>query len=229
MVEIDHKAFAVCMMGHANENIFYDINGRATQIESIKNAMFHSEKSRVKPLLKLLIFQACRGNNVIDTGMSPIDIETDSMVSEEYQLGPISQKMRDLLVVFSSAEGYVSFRSTNFGSPLITSLCKNVVRFGNSMHLQDIMMHVLKDVGKWFPTQAPEFLSSCTSAFFLRKTNEQASIIDGWSDHLDEERNMHIPEDLHPICSEIYTKFNEYIVNGGDANLMLDRLSIRYL
>ncbi|XP_077296608.1 caspase-3-like [Arctopsyche grandis] len=240
-----HAAFAVCILSHGNEGVIYGINNKPIQVNDIKNAMFYSENANRRSLFKLLILQACRGNEAMECINVPPDMETDNLNINETTCKPIQKclvpEKRDLLIVYPNAYGYVALRHKTDGTPLIMSLCKNIISFGNVMHLEKIIRHVKKEVGESTTIQAPEISSSCTKKFFFPKTY-QVSIENGRSREIEDYTYANaeeiidvvecsdpvLPEELLPVLSKTYYNLKEFFENGGEVQhlkLMIDYIS----
>lgn len=141
---------------------------------------------------KLFFIQACRGT-LADFGVfmkvkPKPELENvrensdsiDSEVAKEQTF--VIPNLADLLVMYSTSEGHVSFRNPNDGSWFIQSLCielsensheelllilTGVLRRVAFNYQSDIEKNQDYDAGK----QMPVFMSMLTKTFYLRKRN----------------------------------------------------------
>lgn len=115
---------------------------------------------------KLFFIQACRGS-LTDFGA---EIEDDDRrfnkgegeSSCRSQSAPVSQKipiMADILVMFSSADGYISIRNTLYGSWFIQALCLKLEQYINTSEDKELMT-ILTGVNR--------YVAYCMEAKFLR-------------------------------------------------------------
>jgi caspase 7 len=143
---------------------------------------------------KLFFIQACRGS-LADSGVfmtskikqkeGPEDLKekSDSIDAEvEREEVFVIPNLADLLVMYSTSEGHVSFRNPDSGSWFIQSLCEEL-RENNHEELMLILTGVLRRVAFGYQSnvpsntdydagkQMPVFMSMLTKTFYLRKRN----------------------------------------------------------
>lgn len=219
-VKENHKGFCVCILTHGNENGIYGSDNRIIRINQIKNAMYHNKVVKNQSFLKFLAVQACRGSKDLTDAQNSNDNCESRLTSENVLLK--TSNMRDLLVLYSTSEGYVALRDEIDGTPLITSLCKNVVEHGDYMHLEDILTQVKDEVGRWTEFQTPETSSTCTKYHFLPKAVRQPKIVDGFSPASESQDivkswsiEIKVPEDL-AAYRETFQSMRKFLIGGGN-------------
>jgi hypothetical protein len=95
---------------------------------------------------KLFFIQACRGS-LTDFGAEVEDDDrrfsrTEDECSRKSRIASLPQKipiMADILVMFSSADGYFSIRDTRYGSWFIQALCLKLEQYLNASENKDLM------------------------------------------------------------------------------------------
>lgn len=239
-VDENHEAFIVCILTHGSEYGICGSDNKILRINEIKNSIYSHENVKNRAFLKFLVLQACRGSMSMSTVKNykqeydyP-DIELPDE-SNQTKFEEVPDK-RDLLVLFSTSEGHVALRDEKHGSPLITSLCKNIIKYGDSKHLDEILTHVKNEVGKWTHVQAPETLSSCTKVFYLPDAVKEARITDGWSPTSESQEivkngdsETNFSEDMKELYLETFMKMKDFANRGGKIehlNMMSEHLKI---
>lgn len=115
---------------------------------------------------KLFFIQACRGT-LKDTGSiykveKPLACSSMTMKldSRSFSSAPVEKitipVMSDILIYFSSAEGFVSYRNRNHGTQFIQILCHQLLNYLNSPKEEDLIA-ILTRVSRLiaFPKQSP--------------------------------------------------------------------------
>ena len=98
---------------------------------------------------KIFIFQTCRGKNeqavVVNHRCATDIIATSSKSERQYSLSPETiRKYEDMLIVYSTIPGYVSYRDSIVGSWFIQILCEVFMNHAYNVHLQDLFYMVCK-------------------------------------------------------------------------------------
>ncbi|GLV33815.1 Death related ICE-like caspase [Carabus blaptoides fortunei] len=127
---------------------------------------------------KIFLFQACKGRRTTSTmGVQEDSIRMDA-AKKIYTL-PVEA---DILVAFSTIEGNVAYRHTEFGSWFIQELCKNFTAYGRRDDLISIITRVSKCVAYHYQhenyKQMPCFISTLTRKFYLCKSKERGFLLD---------------------------------------------------
>ncbi|XP_046620580.1 caspase-1-like [Neodiprion virginianus] len=97
---------------------------------------------------KLFFIQACRGNR-LDQGVTVIH-ETDSATS--YSIPAYA----DIMVAYSTYDGFYSWRNPDAGSWFIQAICKELAKNGRSRDLLTIMTFVNRRVALDFQSYVPQ-------------------------------------------------------------------------
>ncbi|KAJ8919924.1 hypothetical protein NQ315_006453, partial [Exocentrus adspersus] len=135
---------------------------------------------------KMFVIQAsslaCKGDDfstTVQTNISkPSEIVQDNTFSNTF-LGP------DMLVLYSTSEGNVSFRSGLTGTWFIQELCKNVTAYGRRDDVFGLVTRTLKCVnGNYFHSEAgvykkqtPVCVSTLSKKFYLNRNKDRAMIL----------------------------------------------------
>lgn len=140
---------------------------------------------------KLFFIQACRGSMTdpgvfVKTKSNPnlSQVKADSIDAEVvHEETFVIPKLADLLVMYSTSEGHISFRNPDSGSWFIQSLCQEL-RENPKEELLNILTGVMRRVAFGFQSnipantaydaakQMPCFMSMLTKTFYLRKRNK---------------------------------------------------------
>lgn len=177
LAEMDFKefdAFLCVILSHGEECGFYGIDNEIIAVDSIVT-LFKGDKCKSlvgKP--KLFFIQACRGKK------SDHGVETDGPTSAQEQPCPPSSPPAsvqkpleaDILVAYSSCEGYESHRDTSEGSWYITELIDQLRKHHGEKNLTDILTCVNYTVAKkstpsYHKKQMPCYRSTLTRHVFF--------------------------------------------------------------
>ncbi|KAJ3660337.1 hypothetical protein Zmor_004789 [Zophobas morio] len=126
---------------------------------------------------KMFVFQACKGDSfstVSEDTNDKIDLVDDSTFQSDY-IGP------DMLIVYSTTEGNVSFRDPQNGTWFIQELCKNFLAYGRRDDVVSLIMRTTKclcrnyyhNEGDIIKKQMPVFVSTLRRKFYLNRTKER--------------------------------------------------------
>lgn len=145
--EVSHKrvtenqsSFILIMLSHGLQNQIIGCNCVPLNVDDIKKNI-NSKTLEGKP--KILIFQACQGNDILS--VQPDDICTDSpspLLSAQYPW------QMHVLELRSAVPGFVSFRSKTSGSFMIQTLCDVLETDDNKESFHDICTKVNRIVSK---------------------------------------------------------------------------------
>ena len=135
-----YDGLIVCVLSHGHEGLFYGSDSVPVFIRDIKENM-SSKVLLNKP--KILLIQACQGDNLQPTVKKIIQTELDG----PNQSNLISGSTRaDFLTFWSTIEGFASVRHVENGSWFIQELVKKITELYKSQHLMDICTSVINEV-----------------------------------------------------------------------------------
>jgi hypothetical protein len=157
-----YDAFMCFISSHGDEGGIYGVDGECIRIDDIAR-MFKGKVSLVnKP--KLFFMQTCRGRN-IDRGISNTQADHGALPRPLTIHLPVEA---DVLVAYSSLDGYESYRDIEEGSWFITVLIKVLNEHAHNMKLTDVLTIVNKRVADMVTAegkkQMPCFLSTLRKA-----------------------------------------------------------------
>ncbi|XP_044269704.1 caspase-6-like [Tribolium madens] len=126
---------------------------------------------------KMFIFQACKGDyhsTTWDQNKEKIDLVPQSTFESNY-LGP------DMLIVYSTTEGNVSFRDPKNGTWFIQELCKNFSAYGRRDDVISLIMRTTKCLCRNYyhneeeiiKKQMPIFVSTLKKKFYLNRSKDR--------------------------------------------------------
>ncbi|KAG5899360.1 hypothetical protein JTB14_036849 [Gonioctena quinquepunctata] len=137
---------------------------------------------------KMFIFQACKGEDFSTTGKStsPTTKRRESTCTA-VPFGTFSTNFLtpDMLVVYSTIEGNVSFRHSLNGSWFIQELCKNFSAYGKRDDVISLIIRTTKCVCSnyfhyeetEFKKQMPMFVSTLTRKFYLNRNKDRSLLL----------------------------------------------------
>ncbi|CAL4087714.1 unnamed protein product, partial [Meganyctiphanes norvegica] len=149
----------VIIMSHGcDEKSFYTKDHETMQIDDIVRKFSNSYCPVLIGKPKIFIFQYCRGK-LEDTGVvnhvqsvvnnmpqqNKMQIETDAASADVTGVNR-DASYTDMFIIFSTIEGFVSFRHPEHGSWLIESICDIFMKNAFEMNLNDLMMMVSQKV-----------------------------------------------------------------------------------
>lgn len=132
---------------------------------------------------KMFVFQACKGKSFSTTQKTYITNEPSAIVPSAIftptYLGP------DMLVVYSTIEGNVSFRNPLTGTWFIQELCKNITAYGKRDDVFSIITRTTKCVsGNYYfyesgvyKKQMPVCMSTLSKKFYLNRNKDRALVL----------------------------------------------------
>ncbi|XP_056644595.1 caspase-3-like [Diorhabda sublineata] len=146
----------------------HDIWGKFKENPSFKN----------KP--KMFVFQACKGEGKSTTGASTSFKPSSLVPPSTFQANNLYP---DLLIVYSTVEGNVSFRNSLQGSWFIQELCKNFSIYGKRDDVVSLIIRTSKCVASnYYHTikekaidskQMPLFVSTLRKKFYLNVSKDR--------------------------------------------------------
>lgn len=165
-------------MTHGSENTLMAFDGDYNEQELLKNFTKDNCPS-LKGKPKLLFIQACRGEKHEEVNSSESsNIETTKIESDAKALSkPITREVTnaDTLTMYSSQQGFASFRDPKEGSWFIQALTEEMKILKDDSGGKDLVQ-VLTNVNrkvkvKSIDTQMPVITSSLTKTFVIMKKN----------------------------------------------------------
>jgi hypothetical protein len=140
-----------------------------------------NESSPLAGKPKLFFTQNCRGLRTCNGVPEPDDDDESDDVMADTKCVPTIPKEADILIAYSSVDGYESYRNTVHGSWFITELTKVLNKHAHNMNLTDMLAIVNKVVAKKKSRkgrkQMPCILSTLRNAvyFDVSKASESPS------------------------------------------------------
>ncbi|KAL3285179.1 hypothetical protein HHI36_019298 [Cryptolaemus montrouzieri] len=127
---------------------------------------------------KMFIFQACKGRN-----RNKPEVKTKKHFLVPYTTFSVDYVLPDMLVVFSSLEGSVSFRSGSSGSWFIQELCRNFSIYGRRDDVITLLLRTNKCVARNYVAedgaqQIPVFISTLNKIFYLNRNKERSALLE---------------------------------------------------
>ncbi|XP_008199500.2 caspase-like protein isoform X1 [Tribolium castaneum] len=161
---------------------------------------------------KMFIFQACKGDyhsTTWDQNKEKIELVPQSTFDSNY-LGP------DMLIVYSTTEGNVSFRDPNNGTWFIQELCKNFSAYGRRDDVISLIMRTTKCLCRNYyhndqeiiKKQMPIFVSTLKKKFYLNRSKDR----NAWIQLLKNQENM------MKSIEELKEKINELLNDKEKRN-----------
>lgn len=146
-----YKGFVCFILSHGSENGIYGTDDVTISVQEIVSKFKYNSGLVGKP--KLFFIQACRGNNKdsgVDSDSQPVGRITPLRLPSE----------SDVLIAYSSVEGYESYRSPLAGSWFICTLMEQLKAHAHNMHLMDILTLVNQQIAG-YETPSGEKQMSC--------------------------------------------------------------------
>lgn len=130
---------------------------------------------------KMFVFQACKGEGTSTTGVTTSSAPSSlvpSIIFKKNNLYP------DLLIVYSTVEGKVSFRNSLQGSWFIQEMCKNFSIYGKRDDVISLIIrtskcvasnyyHTIKEKEAIDTKQMPLFVSTLKKKFYLNVSKDR--------------------------------------------------------
>lgn len=142
----DHNCLLITIMSHGDrDGVIYTCDGNIF-VDEIYTLILDAQNQTLHGKPKLFFIQACRGEMkdvgaLIEVKHEPV---TALMSRSDGCLSSRSQKyvipvLSDILIFFSSTEGYPSFKNSSEGSWFIQSICNNLRKILESKEEIDFM------------------------------------------------------------------------------------------
>ncbi|CAL8096745.1 unnamed protein product [Orchesella dallaii] len=144
----DSDCLLIVVLSHGEKNKIY-----CSDSEYKPEMLWDSFTADVCPTLagkpKIFFIQACRGDQ-LDSGivLKANRTQTDSLPQKEEIMNYVVPNRADFLIVYSTVEGYYSWRNTTEGSWFVQSLTKVLTSHKNKKDLLSMMTIVCREVGK---------------------------------------------------------------------------------
>lgn len=130
-----HDCFVLCIMSHGIEGLFFGSDGETLPYETVFDLFSNSTCRTLKGKPKLIFIQACRGHDrqtgvVNDAPLSPdprsMAVSTAGAADEQWKFTfkEAIPDYSDVLVAYSTINGYVSYRHHHYGSRFVRCLVK---------------------------------------------------------------------------------------------------------
>ncbi|XP_044754330.1 caspase-6-like [Coccinella septempunctata] len=125
---------------------------------------------------KLFIFQACKGSN----HPKPSDLLKKVFIVPHTTF-TVDSILPDMVIVFSSVEGSVSFRNNESGSWFIQELCRNFSTYGRRDDVITLLLRTNKCVARNYVSeygcqQMPVFISTLNKMFYLNRNKDRSAL-----------------------------------------------------
>ncbi|XP_053685960.1 caspase-like [Sabethes cyaneus] len=175
----ENDCLLVVVMSHGEQGVLYASDNKYT-VESLwKNFVGDACPSLIgKP--KLFFIQACRGEQ-FDAGVSFRSVSKDVVDSINEPVTYSIPAMADLLVMYSTYDGFYSWRNPRQGSWFVQSLCKELTENGKVRDLLTLLTGVTRRTAYEFQSfvpydkqmdrkkQVPCLVSMLTKTFYFTK------------------------------------------------------------
>ncbi|CAL7951454.1 unnamed protein product [Xylocopa violacea] len=145
----DMDCLIVVAMSHGHSDCLYSSDNNIYPVNILWTSFTNNRCPSLAGKPKLFFIQACRGSD-LDSGMQMVH-QTDS-VGCTYSL-PI---YADILVAYSTYEGYYSFRNPDNGSWFVQELCKELKQNWQTRDLLWMMTSVIRRVAVNYESFNPE-------------------------------------------------------------------------
>ncbi|KAK3735756.1 hypothetical protein QZH41_008915 [Actinostola sp. cb2023] len=179
-----YDCFVLCIMSHGKGSYFYCSDGGKMEVSDVRKKFdnAHCESLCGKP--KLFFIQACRGkstdfgrtvsdapseNNENENAESQADRPTFNLKRKTHK-GPSTSENADILLAYSSVEGYTSYRNTGSGSRFIRSLVQIFQDYAGIEDVQGMLTRVINQVnsdGEIGSKQVPKPETTLTKKVFF--------------------------------------------------------------
>ena len=140
----DHSNGSGCffcvVMSHGNENGVEGVDGK---VVDLKKEILNTFNDCWIGKPKLFFINACNGGNIMGESYTA---EGDQVPETRLDSIPTHS---DILISYSTVEGFVSIRDPNDGSIYIQSLVKMIRKYKSTTHLTDILTRVNFDVARY--------------------------------------------------------------------------------
>ena len=136
-----YDCLAVCIMSHGNMDFFFAADEQKVKFSEVYT-LFSKDIFRAKP--KLFFIQACRGTM---GGRTDCDGPNDnSQSASTAQADSNDPDMSDIVIAYSSFEGYSAHRHLEDGSFFIQSLVSVFREYAQKEHIVEMLTRVNEEV-----------------------------------------------------------------------------------
>ncbi|CAG9761399.1 unnamed protein product [Ceutorhynchus assimilis] len=138
---------------------------------------------------KMFIFQACKGDyyTTVD-GADSFVFKEDSAKLVNIESFIVNELDADMLLLYSTIEGNVSFRHPSAGTWFIQELCKNFSAYGRRDDVISLVTRTIKcvsgyynfdeDVSEDLQKQMPIFVSTLSRKFYLNRNKDRHLLLE---------------------------------------------------
>ena len=160
-----HDCFVLCIMSHGLEGLFFGSDGETLPYETVFDIFSNSSCRTLRGKPKLIFIQACRGEDrqtgvVKDAPLLPdprsLAVTTVGAANKQWKFKfkeAIPDKS-DMLVAYSTVNGYVSYRDYHYGSRFVRCLVEVFKEKAGHENVLDMLTMVndrlskMGDIGK---------------------------------------------------------------------------------
>ena len=193
-----YQCLVVCLLSHGDEGTIYGVNGAQVKISELTD---YFKKGQMCPSLlskpKLFFISACQGEipqvspavrqspapSIRSLGISSDgagSAETSKFEFEAMEVDEDLPDVTDFLEVYSTVEGYASFRDFRQGTVFIDTLCEVLKSEGHRDDLMTVLHKVNQRVAEWTAgnglKQMPQIRSSLRKKLQLLRLSEESFI-----------------------------------------------------
>ncbi|XP_063612579.1 caspase Dronc-like isoform X1 [Penaeus indicus] len=126
----------VVVLSHGKDRqTFYTSNGSLMRVDSVRDFFLEEACPLMKGKPKIFLFQMCRGED------EPTEVETDS-------IDAVREPPRNMMVIYSTTEGFISVRHMDFGSPFVNAFCEVLAEEAWHLSLDELLRKIQKRYNK---------------------------------------------------------------------------------
>lgn len=166
-----YDAFLCIILSHGKEEAIYGVDNNTISVQKIVSRFRDVRTLTNKP--KLFFIQACRGTKQ-DYG-----VEADSHIVQDPNIKMRLPTDSDLLLAYSTVDGYESYRSPDAGSWFIITFMELLKQHAHNKHLMDILVLVNREIAKYITKdgrkQMPCQMSTLTKFIYFNIPPPQLS------------------------------------------------------
>ncbi|XP_042858386.1 caspase-3-like isoform X2 [Penaeus japonicus] len=120
----------VVVLSHGKDRqTFYTSDGNLLRVGQVRDFFLEESCPQMKGKPKIFLFQMCRGED------EPTECETDSVDAPR-------EPPRNMIVIYSTTEGFVSFRNVDSGSPFVNVFCEVLAEEAWHLSLDELLRKV---------------------------------------------------------------------------------------
>lgn len=122
----------VVVLSHGRDRrTFYTSDGSPLRVDSVRDFFLEEACPLMKGKPKIFLFQMCRGED------EPTEFETDS-------IDAVREPPRNMMVIYSTTEGFVSIRHKDSGSPFVNAFCEVLAEEAWHLSLDELLRKIQK-------------------------------------------------------------------------------------